>query len=347
MVRARGGSGVTCTVLFLLHCTLMLRSSSARLNTCSNGDEAGCAGLTCDNAGEKKTDTRASVGLAYLAQTADTTAGKKEDTVFVRVRGGGCHDYGRSKAKRIHLRAARDAGQCATMVLGNVLCSLYFEYDAGFCGCGELGGNECQGPDMGSNWGGSVYRITSYDKSARQIPQPRRSDQNKQKHGSEGCADDREECKLWASLGECEKNPGYMKATCSAACGAPGCPVQAAPAGLYLQQNPSGMLFVTTRCAGTAAMFERGVLELRRWANAEGAATQRKLRAKLDRMAVTYIMTESDASRNLAEIPGRVSAIARLIPKIDTDYIDNKRTFGRLARLASNKSVFLFFFSCL
>ena len=87
-------------------------------------------------------------------------------------------------------------------------------------------------------------------------------------------------------------------------------------------------------------------MELRRWANAEGAATQRKLRAKLDRMAVTYIMTESDASRNLAEIPGRVSAIARLIPKIDTDYIDNKRTFGRLARLASNKSVFLSFFSC-
>lgn len=53
---------------------------------------------------------------------------------------------------------------------------------------------------------------------------PRLSDQNQQKHASIGCVYDREECRFWASLGECEKNPGYMEAACSAACGRPGVP---------------------------------------------------------------------------------------------------------------------------
>lgn len=33
------------------------------------------------------------------------------------------------------------------------------------------------------------------------------------------CADDHAGCEVWAGAGECESNPGYMRATCAGSCG--------------------------------------------------------------------------------------------------------------------------------
>jgi hypothetical protein len=43
------------------------------------------------------------------------------------------------------------------------------------------------------------------------------------------CADGNNLCKFWASAGECNKNPFYMKPTCQQSCGSCGCTVQTAP----------------------------------------------------------------------------------------------------------------------
>lgn len=34
----------------------------------------------------------------------------------------------------------------------------------------------------------------------------------------EGCEDHHERCEEWATWGECDKNPGYMKDTCPLSC---------------------------------------------------------------------------------------------------------------------------------
>ena len=116
----------------------------------------------------------------------------------------------------------------------------------------------------------------------------------------------------------------------------------AAVRGARLKRTLSGMLFATTRGASVAASFESGAALLQRWATAKGFATENELKKKLAYTAVTYIMTTTGEGRDtgmfldLADTPefDAVTVVIRVLPKRMTDYIDDKRIFGRLAKQA-------------
>lgn len=110
--------------------------------------------------------------------------------------------------------------------------------------------------------------------------------------------------------------------------------------------RPSGMLYASTRKAFDK-VFELAASSVLRWAAAKGDAVKMQLQRKLAHMAVTYIMTTSGEKRDtgmfldLASTPesDAVTVIARVLPKRVTDYIDDKRSYGRLARQAGVEGV--------
>ena len=114
--------------------------------------------------------------------------------------------------------------------------------------------------------------------------------------------------------------------------------------GVRLRKQPSGLHFVasTNRGATYAESFEQAMIELKRWAATQGEAMEQKLKGAIEHVAVTYIMTDGSLDRgrskghylDAASIPDQITAIARLLPKAMTDEIDDKRTFGRLAKEA-------------
>lgn len=114
--------------------------------------------------------------------------------------------------------------------------------------------------------------------------------------------------------------------------------------GVRLRKQPSGLHFVasTNRGATYAHSFEQATIELKRWAATQGEAMEQKLKGAIEHVAVTYIMTDGSPDRgrskghylDAASIPDQITAIARLLPKAMTDEIDDKRTFGRLAKEA-------------
>ena len=225
------------------------------------------------------------------------------DGVIIKLREGGCFDsleYG--KANRINLGESPDAVACAGKVITanrNCECSIYFEFDTntGFCGCGAVGGNECKGDTAAVGRTSAVYQLSG--------PSP-----------------------------SCPTTPP----------GGAAVPVQ----GARLRRLPhSGMLYASTRKV-IDKVFELAASAILRWAEAKGNAAKMKLQKKMTSLAITYIMTlsgETTQTRgfadggmllDLASTPEfeALTGIARVLPKRLTNYIDDKRNYGRLARQA-------------
>lgn len=262
--------------------------------------------------------------VMYHQDSNNQRTDRREATVLMRVRSGGCYNRQDGEAKRIDIGFTLSLRACAAEVLANPRCSLHFEYDMrefqhgaeqGYCGCGGLGGNECKGADFsGGNSAEaglhSIYRIFSYDKSAR----------------------------LPISVGASEKR-GIVS---YAAWAKKATTESTNEDGARLHLLPSGMLFATTRGYRVAAVFERGILELQRQTALESPEAVKTLRQKLNHIAVTYACqfcdgaTPTGTGRKLSfvGIPERISVIVQLVHKLTTDYIDDKQVFGRLARQA-------------
>lgn len=237
--------------------------------------------------------------------TSSSSSSSSSNSVgrLIKLRQGGCFNSEYGNANRVNLGSSLDAVACADKVITanqECKCTPYFEFDSktGFCGCGGVGGNECKGNGHSNGRTAAVYQFTG----------PSRS------------------CTTVHSTSSQQRQP-------AAAVHVPGARL--------MRFSSNGMLYASTR-KGSDETFEHAASAVLRWAAAKGDAVKIKLQRKLAHIAVTYIMTTTGEKRDdgmfldLASTPefDAVTAIARVLPKRITDYIDDKRTYGRVAKQA-------------